>query len=102
MSKEQKQELKANGFIIVEAWQIVISLVTFIFIAGVFYAYTTNTLAQHTKQITEIEVWERSHQKDQDESVTYRNRKLDEVNYNLKSICRKLGVDYIEQGLTTK
>ena len=81
MSKEQKEELRKNGFIIFELWQFIIAIVTIVFAIGVFYATTQTTLSAHEKKIIIIEKWD---------------KRIDEINYNVQSISKKLGIDYIK------
>jgi hypothetical protein len=94
MGNEQKTELRKNGFMVIELWQFIVVLATLVFSIGIFYAYTTNTLAQHSDKLKTIEAWEVDHETKQNESVSFRNRKLDELIWNQKAICRKLGIVY--------
>lgn len=95
MSKEQKQELKENGFIIFEFWQFVVLLITIVIGIGVFVGTTQAALNQHEKKIENIEKWESDHETRQRTTIDYSIRKVDEISFNMQSICKKLGIEYI-------
>lgn len=95
MSKEQKQELKENGFIIFEFWQFAVLLITIVIGIGIFVGTTQAALNQHEKKIESIEKWESDHETSQKSSVDYRNRKIDEISFNMQALCKKLGIEYI-------
>lgn len=84
-------------------WQFILAVVlgiaAVIFAAGIFYSMTTTTLAAHQKEIDSIKGWEATHETDQNATVDYGNKKIDEMSFNMQAICKKLGIEYIS---TTK
>lgn len=94
MSEKERQEYRKNGFIIFEKWQFIVLIMTIVFSVGVFVATTQAALSAHEKKIESIEVWEKVHETEQNISVAYNNRKIDEMSFNLKVLCEKFGVKY--------
>lgn len=96
MSEKLKEELKGEGFIILQTSWFILLIVGLIVSIGISIGVAQSQLSNHELRISKQEVWSKEFEVKQQSITEYRNRKLDEITYNLKAVAKKLNVDYQE------
>ena len=94
MADEIKEELKAQGFLVIQTSWFVLLIIGFFISIGIGIGVGQSQIADHERRIRTQEIWGQEHQTKQDKLTEYRNRKLDEITFNLRAVSKKLGVDY--------
>jgi uncharacterized ion transporter superfamily protein YfcC len=92
MSEDKKRELRSQGFIILQIWQIIIFIIIAVFSAGAGWMAYAKAVDNLDKRVVKVEGWMISHEKEQIVSVQYRNQKLTEQGWMLEDICDKLHI----------
>lgn len=92
MSEDKRNELRQQGYLVIQTSWMLILIISFIVSLGIGIGVGREKITNHEMRLEILETGAKSQSAaDQDKLDA-----LNEISFNLRNICKKLNLDYIE------